>query len=77
METKKKELETLNNADSYFKKVNNNEYIKFENVFTVISIIDLFIKKINNDLLIIGENISLKSYYLQNNFDFNIKYTRL
>ena len=72
---KKKEIE------EYFKKVNNNEYIKFENVFTKVmlnktksmkeikSIIDLFIKKVENDLLIIGENVSLKSYYLQNNFD--------
>ena len=65
----------------YFKQVNNNEYIKFENVFTtemlnktksmkeIKNIIDSFVKKVENDLLIIGENVSLKSYYLQNNFD--------
>lgn len=74
-ENKKKEIE------EYFKKVNNNEYIKFEDVFTtdmlnktksmkeIKSIIDLFVKKVENDLLIIGENVSLKSYYLQNKFD--------
>lgn len=74
-ENKKKEIE------EYFKKVNNNEYIKFENVFTtemlnktksmkeIKNIIDSFVKKVENDLLAIGENVSLKSYYLQNNFD--------
>ena len=76
-ENKKKEIE------EYFKKVNNNEYIKFEDIFTsdmlnktktmkeIKSIIDSFVKKVENDLLVIGENVSLKSYYLQNNFDLN------
>ena len=76
-ENKKKEIE------EYFKQVNNNEYIKFEDIFTsdmlnktktmkeIKSIIDSFVKKIENDLLVIGENVSLKSYYLQNNFDLN------
>ena len=76
-ENKKKEIE------EYFKQVNNNEYIKFEDIFTsdmlnktktmkeIKSIIDSFVKKVENDLLVIGENVSLKSYYLQNNFDLN------
>ena len=76
-ENKKKEIE------EYFKQVNNNEYIKFEDIFTtdmlnktktmkeIKSIIDSFVKKVDNDLLVISENVSLKSYYLQNNFDLN------